>query len=150
MLRACSELARVHSGILDSCYSGLATRGSETAQRSVEIIASVDAQEQTLGNLPLERVRAPEQHLHQQFGKRYHPSCWLPLCKVDVHETLHGKDLLIGHIASSKHGKYGRMAQHDRIAERDVLAVEIDGLERKSVQRVIQTSLSFSFVLAIV
>ena len=43
--------------ILDSCYSGLATRGSETAQRSVEIIASVDAEHQALGNIPSGRVR---------------------------------------------------------------------------------------------
>ncbi|KAI9794872.1 MAG: hypothetical protein M1816_003001 [Peltula sp. TS41687] len=41
--------------ILDSCYSGLATRALEKTKRSVEIIAAVDADEQALGNIPSDR-----------------------------------------------------------------------------------------------
>jgi hypothetical protein len=52
---------------------------------------------------------------------------------------LSAEDLLIGHIASGKHCKFTQMESASEIKEGDVLTVNIDGVERKSIQWVFQT-----------
>jgi hypothetical protein len=49
------------------------------------------------------------------------------------------EDLLIGHIASGKHCKFLQMESASEIKERDVLTVNIDGVERKSIQWAFRT-----------
>src|SRR5271156_2729102 len=49
------------------------------------------------------------------------------------------EDLLIGHIASGIHCKFMQMESASEIRESDVLTVNIDGVERKSIQWVFQT-----------
>jgi hypothetical protein len=52
---------------------------------------------------------------------------------------LSAEDLLIGHIASGKHCKFMQMESASEIKESDVLTVNIDEVERKSIQWAFQT-----------